>query len=126
MAPGSALAGSSGLNRKGSNVNDDLKRMGIRSAVIELRTRMNVGQETLAHELAHTRRAAAPTRQLVGFWERGKYIPAPAYRAALAQIAEERGHEDLAAVFRGDGEAWRFARFLFPLILKNDVSRKET
>lgn len=118
MAPESGLADSGGLNRNGSNVKDELKRMGIRSAVVELRVRMDVGQETLAMELAHARRAAAPSREMVGRWEHGKDIPSPAYRAALAQIALDHGHADLAMVFRGDMDAWAFAGCLFALILK--------
>jgi hypothetical protein len=122
MEPESALADSGSLIRKGSNVKDELKRMGIRSAVVELRVRMDVGQETLAGELARIRRHATPNRDSISWWERGKGIPSPAYRAALAQIAQDHGYTDLAMVFRGDVDAWSFAGCLFPLILK-DISR---
>lgn len=85
---------------------------GLSNAVIELRRRMNWGQEDLARQInrhgARPGSLLASTKQMISGWENGEHAPSPVYRAALGRIAEKHeATEDLAAVFRAPTIAWR-------------------
>ena len=83
---------------------------GLGRAVAELRARMRWGQVDLAHHISrHGSRVGltlAPAQEMISRWERCEQAPSPVYRTALAKLAAEYGHDDLAELFRAPISAW--------------------
>lgn len=74
-------------------------------AVIELRRRLQLSQRELAKQIdrahgRHRRLRAAVHQPVISRWERGVASPSRRHRVALAKIATQQGHEDLATMFR--------------------------
>ena len=84
---------------------------GLSRAVVDLRARLQWGQEDLAREItkmaAKMRVAIAPNRICVSRWENGETAPSPEHRMVLARISAKHGHEDIAELFRAPVSAWR-------------------
>jgi hypothetical protein len=77
----------------------------IGAAILELRARMEWGQEDLAkHIRRHGGRfGTTPIRNLISAWENERQSPSRGYRIALTRIATARKHKDLARVFEVKG-----------------------
>ena len=83
-------------------------------AVCELRRRLEWSQDHLGYAI--TRHGGRPRggnpetyRLVISRWENSTRAPAPVCRMALAKIAANHGHEDLARVFRKSIAHWRAA-----------------
>lgn len=85
-------------------------RQTIGDAIGELRRFHNWSQEELAREISRRARRGtpAPPRQMISEWEHGTHAPAPAYRIALARVAEsEKATEELAPLFLAGADSWK-------------------
>ena len=87
-------------------------------AVVELRARMQWGQEDLAHEINRLTyhpeegRVPRPNQQQISDWENGKHAPGRLHRWALGKIARSHNHDDLADVFCANDASLRVAELL--------------
>src|SRR5690349_13127565 len=86
-------------------------RQGLSRAVVDLRARMRWSQEQLAQELLRAAARAnldlAARVSTISEWENAGAAPSPEYRMLLARIAANKGHEDLAEIFRAPISVWR-------------------
>jgi hypothetical protein len=90
---------------------------GLRKAVVDLRARMEWGQEDLAKEMCKMAAKMGfdirPSRRCVCRWEAGDAAPNEHHRVVLARIAaRDPRTEDLANYFRAPVAVWRMLAHL--------------
>jgi transcriptional regulator with XRE-family HTH domain len=89
--------------------------VGLSYAVRELRRRLELSQEELAHAI-DKHGATATDHVTVSRWERGVEAPSPSHRTALAKIADRHKQKELGDIFRASITAWRLvARLKFDI-----------
>ena len=104
-----------------------MRRKAIARAVVELRTRMQWGQEDLAREIGRLTyhpvrgRLPRPDRTMIWRWESGQQPPNHIHRWALGKIARSHKHDDLANIFCANNPCWRLVELVTELLSRDDT-----